>query len=149
MEKFKIAVEITEMDDGGVIVQQLNPEGPIGGYYGRYLGPGQIAKLGITLLNGSPIWVMNEPQPERQAIQYIPKERTALDKLRSRWEAMRSRMAPKVYARHGDICKECGTDENLTIDHIIPLARGGTNKLENLQVLCKSCNSRKGASYVE
>jgi len=29
------------------------------------------------------------------------------------------------------------------VDHIIPLARGGTNKLINLQALCKSCHSKK------
>lgn len=43
-------------------------------------------------------------------------------------------------------CACCGRSESdvqLTVDHIIPLARGGTNYLDNLQILCKSCNSRK------
>lgn len=33
-----------------------------------------------------------------------------------------------------------------TVDHFVPLIRGGTNHKENLQLMCKSCNSRKQAS---
>ena len=32
---------------------------------------------------------------------------------------------------------------NLTIDHIIPSSRGGTDHLDNLQLLCGACNSVK------
>jgi 5-methylcytosine-specific restriction endonuclease McrA len=32
-----------------------------------------------------------------------------------------------------------------TIDHIIPVSRGGTNDVDNLRLLCRSCNSKKGA----
>lgn len=32
----------------------------------------------------------------------------------------------------------------LTIDHIVPLSRGGKNGLYNLQVCCNNCNTRKG-----
>jgi hypothetical protein len=39
----------------------------------------------------------------------------------------------------------CGATNSLTVDHIVPLARGGTNAYENMQVLCVSCNSRKGS----
>lgn len=31
-----------------------------------------------------------------------------------------------------------------TIDHVVPIARGGTNDLENLVLACSDCNTRKG-----
>lgn len=44
----------------------------------------------------------------------------------------------------GMFCQQCRATEHLCIDHITPLIRGGSNDLDNLQILCKSCNSRKG-----
>ena len=46
-------------------------------------------------------------------------------------------------------CKMCGKNlkkgsNDLTIDHIMPQKYGGTNSVLNLQVLCRSCNSKKG-----
>jgi 5-methylcytosine-specific restriction endonuclease McrA len=38
-------------------------------------------------------------------------------------------------------CSRCGSKKDLTADHILPLAAGGSNILENIQVLCRRCNS--------
>lgn len=46
----------------------------------------------------------------------------------------------------GDICGRCKKPlVRPVIDHVIPLSRGGTNYIENIQTLCKDCNSGKGA----
>lgn len=51
-----------------------------------------------------------------------------------------------VMKRDGFACVECGSTRFLTLDHIWPYSQGGTDDLDNLRVLCRSCNSRKGAS---
>ena len=48
----------------------------------------------------------------------------------------------------GWTCPRCGRrTRDLHIDHIVPIATGGRNSRENLQILCADCNWRKGASY--
>jgi 5-methylcytosine-specific restriction endonuclease McrA len=44
-------------------------------------------------------------------------------------------------------CNFCGSENNPSIDHIIPISKGGKETLDNLQVLCISCNSKKGGKY--
>ena len=45
-------------------------------------------------------------------------------------------------------CLYCGCEVNnpkdLTIDHIFPRSKGGTNEADNIFLVCKSCNSSKG-----
>lgn len=50
-----------------------------------------------------------------------------------------------VFARDGAACVKCGNLENLALDHVLPFSKGGPDTIENLRVLCRSCNSRKGA----
>lgn len=40
-------------------------------------------------------------------------------------------------------CLRCGKIEGLTIDHVVPLSKGGTNDDDNLQTLCNECNQWK------
>ena len=43
----------------------------------------------------------------------------------------------------GNVCVFCRSDKKLTKDHIIPLSKGGSDYIENIQPLCRSCNSKK------
>lgn len=50
----------------------------------------------------------------------------------------------EILERDKHKCKQCGATEHLCIDHVIPVSRGGDSSSENLQVLCFSCNTKKG-----
>ena len=41
-------------------------------------------------------------------------------------------------------CVYCESDENIEMDHIIPLSKGGDHNINNIQPLCRSCNAKKG-----
>lgn len=51
------------------------------------------------------------------------------------WESRRAR----VHARDGS-CVACRSRQKLQVHHVTPLSRGGTNRIENLQLLCESCH---------
>ena len=48
-----------------------------------------------------------------------------------------------VFNRDEGKCISCGSKENLQFDHIIPIAKGGSNSEENVQLLCQQCNLKK------
>lgn len=41
------------------------------------------------------------------------------------------------------ICPYCNTNESDTLDHVIPLSKGGNNDTSNVIAVCRSCNSKK------
>jgi len=50
-----------------------------------------------------------------------------------------------VWRRDEGRCVQCGSQERLEFDHIIPVSRGGANTERNLQLLCERCNREKSA----
>ena len=46
-------------------------------------------------------------------------------------------------------CQECGSKANIEFDHIVPVSRGGTGDIDNVQLLCRSCNRRKRSKLPE
>lgn len=57
----------------------------------------------------------------------------------------------KVHADQNFMCAICGSDTSYAyqVDHILALSRGGSNWPINLQILCKSCNCRKGSKTMD
>lgn len=64
-----------------------------------------------------------------------------------------------VYIRYAGICQECGKplsfscekwdNEYPSIDHVIPLSKGGSHEWDNVQLLCRGCNIKKSNSMPE
>jgi 5-methylcytosine-specific restriction protein A len=74
-----------------------------------------------------------------------PRQRSTREKAHycSRdWKAKRER----IMVRDANVCRRCGlvvSGRDANVDHIIPLADGGTDDDANLETLCRSCHSRK------
>ena len=52
-----------------------------------------------------------------------------------------------LYGQQEGICELCKVHfpfQNFTVDHILPQSQGGTDHIDNLQLLCSYCNSFKG-----
>ncbi len=49
----------------------------------------------------------------------------------------------RVWQRYGGVCVDCGDNRYLEFDHIIPIAKGGSNSDNNIQLLCRGCNGKK------
>ncbi len=82
-------------------------------------------------------------RPYKRAVppQKKRRERAA---LRANYRAWYSQLAAA-----GACCANCGAAEPLVLDHIIPLAKGGLSRLDNLQLLCAECNRIKGKLVID
>ncbi len=49
----------------------------------------------------------------------------------------------KDFGRDASACVYCGSEDDATLDHKVPVSRGGDNSSSNLQVACRTCNADK------
>jgi 5-methylcytosine-specific restriction endonuclease McrA len=55
----------------------------------------------------------------------------------------------EIREKLGNRCLCCGTTENITVDHIVPLSQGGRHDADNVQPLCLRCNMAKGTKTID
>jgi len=132
--KFNDYYGITYVDDKGFIV--------VKNALSKLLSSKQITKeqhgtltsiYSLYLKNTEKIKELNKRNPRNIAQKYIGSK-----KIRN-----------KVFELHGEYCLCCGDSERVTLDHVIPIHCGGLNEIENLQTLCKSCNSKKNTRTID
>lgn len=72
-----------------------------------------------------------------------PGQRKAKRWQGSKWSRREKRLA--IYQRDNHQCVYCGSDKRLTLDHVKPRSKGGSNARHNLVTACISCNSARAA----
>ncbi|MGA2192481.1 MAG: HNH endonuclease [Nitrospirota bacterium] len=63
-------------------------------------------------------------------------------------EALPPNVRMFVWRRDQGKCVQCGGNERLEFDHIIPVSKGGSNTERNIQLLCERCNRGKGTQIL-
>ena len=58
------------------------------------------------------------------------------------------KLRAEVFRRDNHTCLKCGAEDGLSIDHILPVSRGGQNTIDNLQTLCMPYNISKGVTTI-
>lgn len=85
-----------------------------------------------------------ERRDTRQQAEYINRHRARKASAQSESYNFKA-----ICNHYGNQCVACGrSDLSLTVDHIIPLSRGGDDIASNIQPLCQPCNSSKGNHHV-
>lgn len=78
-----------------------------------------------------------------QALGFQVTELIKDDSLDKKSRRISQKVKDKVWRRDEGKCVECGSNENLEFDHIIPFSKGGANTYRNIQLLCQNCNRIK------
>ncbi|MFD2909586.1 HNH endonuclease [Flavobacterium ardleyense] len=63
-------------------------------------------------------------------------------------ESIPTNVKVAVWKRDKEKCVNCFSNSKLEFDHIIPVSKGGANTIKNIQLLCLSCNRKKGSKII-
>ena len=86
-------------------------------------------------------WAANNPERFRELQRHAQHRRRSLkDGL---FENYTEEEWGNLLHRYDCKCIRCGSSDNIEVDHVVPISKGGTNTIDNLQPLCRSCNAQK------
>lgn len=133
--------------------------------WGSYLPPRSSRfALGGTYLFGNSLWLLTKEDmvanPDELRLLFLD----AVDQMRNKFERLKRKFSGiagerildrresipenvKIYVwrRDDGKCVQCGSQERLEYDHIIPVIKGGSSTERNIQLLCEGCNRKKSA----
>lgn len=78
-------------------------------------------------------------------LKYVAEIEKENEKLIVNRKVISEELRSKIFERDDWKCVYCENKITLEIDHKIPFSKGGTTNLDNLQTICKKCNSKKRA----
>lgn len=88
--------------------------------------------------------VIPDPPMDSGRVSRVPLHAASNKRVRRRAERFQA-----VCDAYGNVCLRCGKSKRLTIDHVIPKSKGGSNHATNWQPLCQRCNSKKGVDSTD
>lgn len=90
---------------------------------------------------------------------YLAAQKGYYERNKSKWRVKKTRRIltgsysqeewKELCTRYGNVCLCCKKTKILTADHVIPVSKGGTNTIDNIQPLCRQCNSKKGIKTID
>ena len=96
----------------------------------------------------SKAWAKAHPARRKDSVRRNSSKRRA-QKIVTTVEDISKQSVSNLFESVNGRCVYCGAKADLTLDHVVPLSRGGTHTLENLVGACFSCNSSKGNKLIE
>lgn len=110
----------------------------------------QTAKLKAKNPNYHAEWeARNYATPEGRARVIANKNRRRARLMEATGEVTAEEFAELCLLYEGK-CLACGRDDiRMTMDHVVPLSKGGSNTIDNIQPLCMPCNSKKSVSCTD
>lgn len=115
---------------------------------GRHLR--ELVDIGAIVLTTDGLELHSLADPQMVVVRDDPRYRIVTDQ--AEFDALRAvarrRHGAEVRERDGHRCVYCGAVEDLTLDHVVPLSRGGANDVSNLTTACRPCNSSKGSKVL-
>ena len=107
-----------------------------------------IVKLGEPIIVNSeyePVDIYGNRKLQKSTLEKIHAETPK----KTQRQRMPKLLRHAVYEKDKGVCQICGKQldiDNFTVDHVVPLNRGGLDDLSNYRCLCERCNQWKGDS---
>ena len=145
----KLQIDLIYKDDevsSEEAIHKVNLQEAFGLNYDEFLS--QSSKAALDSLDRTDDWIKIDTYITVNNYRKWEKEKGYSTYLKSSEDSSTNRhisqsVKDDVWNRDGGVCVQCGSNQNIEFDHIIPHSKGGSNTYRNIQLLCEPCNRTK------